>query len=450
MRWGPRRKRSSQRADQACQLGRETQYNWIRVKKILLPKSDAQLDEKTVAGIAESIQVFGQLHPIAVRRVTERQEDGETTEKIVLVAGAHRLEAVKRLGRKKIPCSYVEGDETDAQLVQLGENLWRKTLTVLRHAEGLAEYIKLASAKLNISGQLVEKSKPGRPPGGIALAARELPLVGRSAQARRKIIDRAIKINRITPEAKKAAIEARLDNNQRALLKIAKAGGQKAQLRMVADLAEISKKLNAPLNRAAKRSTTEDEASKEKAVQSPPLQPAATQSATNADDTTGEETGTCRPSQKTTTFDEMVALWKSECRASWAYMPSRDRERFIEMLRRARRRAPADVVEFLKDVFWGREKVSKQDLFGFAATHGFATSTMRKALKQLGYRTKRKGRGWGAKSFIINPDLDWKEQVPVFSSAKLKAAGDAQPDPRDTAAAKDGSKTKRADYFEDI
>src|SRR5258706_6496317 len=100
MRWGQRRKRSSQRADQAHRLGRETQYEWIGVKKILLPKSDDKLDQKTVAGIAESIQLFDLLHPIAVRRVTEEQEDGEITEKIVLVAGAHRLEAGKRLGRE--------------------------------------------------------------------------------------------------------------------------------------------------------------------------------------------------------------------------------------------------------------------------------------------------------------------------------------------------------------
>jgi hypothetical protein len=134
MRWGPRRKRSSQLTDQSRQLGRETQYQWISVEKILLPKGDDKLDEKTVAGIAESIHLFDLLHPIAVRRVTEEQEDGEIVEKIVLVAGAHRLEAMKRLGRKKIPCFYVEGNETDAQLVRLGEDLWRKTLTVLRHA----------------------------------------------------------------------------------------------------------------------------------------------------------------------------------------------------------------------------------------------------------------------------------------------------------------------------
>jgi ParB-like chromosome segregation protein Spo0J len=436
----------TEHADQARQPGCETQYEWISVEKILLPKSDDKLDEKTVAGIAESIHLFDLLHPIAVRRVTEKQEDGETTEKIVLVAGAHRLEAMKRLGRKKVPCFYVEGDETDAQLVRLGENLWRKTLTVLRHAEGLVEYLNLASAKVNVSGQPARKSKLGRPPGGIALAARELPLVGRSAEARRKIINRAIKINQITPEAKKAAREARLDNNQRTLLKIAKAGGGKAQLRIAAELAEISKTLNAP--HVVKRSAIGGKASKETAIQSPALQPHAT--ATNADDATGEETGTCRPSQKTTTFDEMVALWKSECRASWAYLPSRDRERFIEMVRRSRCRARVDVVEFLKDVFRGRREVSKPNLFGVAATHGFARGTIRKALKGLGYRTKRKGRGLGAKWFITNPDRDWKEQLHVFSNAELKAAGDAQSDPRDTAAAHDGWKSKSADYYEDL
>jgi hypothetical protein len=219
---------------------------------------------------------------------------------------------------------------------------------------------------------------------------------------------------------------------------------------MVAELAKVSKRLNAPLNRAPKRSAIGDEASKKTAVQSPPLQPDAKQSATDADSTTGEKTGTSQATQKTTTFDEMVALWKSECRASWAFLPSRDRERFIEMLRRARRRARVDVVEFLKDVFRGRPKISKQDLFGIAATHGFARNTIRNALRGLGYRSKREGWGSGAQWFVINLDRDWKDQLPLFFDAELKAGGDARPNPRDTAAANDGRKSKRADYFEDL
>jgi ParB/RepB/Spo0J family partition protein len=144
--------------DQERQPGREDRYEWIRIEKILLPKSDETLDEKTVAVIAESILVFDLLQPIGVRRVTEKRKDGEIMEKIALAFGAHRLEAMKRLGRKEIPCFYVEGDETDAQLVRLGENLWRKRTSVLRDAERLVEYFKFASAKL--SGQ-PEKASSG-------------------------------------------------------------------------------------------------------------------------------------------------------------------------------------------------------------------------------------------------------------------------------------------------
>lgn len=316
------RRVGTERGNETCDLGYEAKYVWIKVKKILLPDRDEELDKETIAGIAESIEVLGLLHPIAVRRITEKDENGDTTEKTVLVAGACRLAAMKRLRRKKIACFYVEGDETDAQLVRIAEDLWRKRLSVLRHAEKLAEYFKLASAKVNVSGQPGQKSKVGRPSGGIALAARELPLAGRSAEARRKTIMRAVKINQITPEAKRAAMEARLENNQRALLKIAKADGHKAQLRKIAELAGFPKKLNAPLSHGAKRAAAGGDISKK--IQSPPVQPDATESTTNADD--------AKQSQRTTTFDEMVALWESDCRGSWAYLPCSERERFIEML----------------------------------------------------------------------------------------------------------------------
>jgi hypothetical protein len=45
------RKPTVVRAGGNGQSGRETEYAWIRVKKILLPKSDDKLEEKTVAGI---------------------------------------------------------------------------------------------------------------------------------------------------------------------------------------------------------------------------------------------------------------------------------------------------------------------------------------------------------------------------------------------------------------
>lgn len=144
-------------------------YKWLRVKDILLPKSQEEVDEKTVAAIAESIPVFGLLHPIAVRDAVG-EEKCKGRKLVVLLAGANRLETWKRLGRKRIPCTFVDGDETVAQLVRLGENLFRKAISVLGHAEGMAEYFRLVSAR--ISGQPGQKII-GRPPSGIAQAARE-------------------------------------------------------------------------------------------------------------------------------------------------------------------------------------------------------------------------------------------------------------------------------------
>ncbi|MHC2385634.1 ParB-like chromosome segregation protein Spo0J [Bradyrhizobium liaoningense] len=409
--------------------GREFKYEWINVKKILLPKSDERLDEETVTAIAESIHLFGLLHPIAVRRGAQKEANGKPKAKIVLVAGAHRLEAMKRLGKTTVPCSFIDGNEAYAELVRLGENLWRKSQTVLSQAEALVKYFDLASStRLNICGQLGQKSKRGRPPGGIALAARELPVVGRSVHARRKIIKRAITINRIEPEAKAAAIKAGLANNQKALLKIAEAGGQNSQLRTVGELAAISNKLNARLDTGKERPAKN---AKGAAIQSPPLQPEAEELA----------------AQTVTKYNEMVSLWKSKCRTSWAYLPFAERERFIEMLRRARRRARADVVELLGDVFRGREMIRKQDLFEFAATQGFAKGTIHKALKGLGYRSKRKGHGLEARWFFVNPERDWKGQLPVYSDADLQAARDTQPEPRQ---APKGRKASSADYFSDV
>jgi ParB-like chromosome segregation protein Spo0J len=305
------------------QRGRGHRYQWIKIKKILLPKSDEKLDEGIVKGIAESIVVIDLLHPIPVRRVTEKTKDGKTKEWIVLVAGAHRLEAMKRLGQEKILCIFVNGDEAEAQLVHLAEDLFRKNLTVLRRSEMLVEYVKLASSKMKVSCQLDQKRRPGRPPSGIALAARKLTMFGPTADARRKKIERAKKIAKLAPATKKAVIKARLANNQKALSKIAEAGGPAAQLKMVAELAEISKKLTAPAGGKKRKSPAGAKAPKKTAPSS---------------DTTSSSVADQSIKKRVTTFDEMMAIWNSHCRESWAYLSARERARVIETVSRAKRR----------------------------------------------------------------------------------------------------------------
>jgi hypothetical protein len=106
MRWGPRSQadivgqrkdtkplRGARQSRQPRDLDEKTRYELIDVGNILL-QSDEELDEKVVTDIAESILVSDLFHPIAVHRVTVTLEDGTILEKIVLVAGAHRLEAI--------------------------------------------------------------------------------------------------------------------------------------------------------------------------------------------------------------------------------------------------------------------------------------------------------------------------------------------------------------------
>ena len=93
----------------------------IQVKQVDLDvidvvKRQRPIDNETVARLAESIRAIGLRTPITVRK----SADG--TGSYVLVAGAHRLAAVKSLGWEKIDCIVVGDDAIDAELWEIAEN----------------------------------------------------------------------------------------------------------------------------------------------------------------------------------------------------------------------------------------------------------------------------------------------------------------------------------------
>jgi ParB family chromosome partitioning protein len=406
------------------------EYGWVRIEKIRSPHSDDGLDQDLVSSIAESMQVHGQVSPIVVRRVIEQRRNGGESARIALVAGGHRLQAAKLIGQEKIACVYLEGDETAARIVQIAENLFRKDLTVLKRAEMLTEWLSLTLA--NLSGQVVQKGKLGAPSRGIARAAKALPVVGRSVEARRKILDRAVRIARLPPEVKKAAISADLDNNQRALLKIAKANGRKARLRRVEELAGQPQNSNALPEQTGKASASSRDGLQGKSNsvdQSPPLLQCGTDDAIGDDKPTAGNRTTKTPVKRETTCDDLEAFWNPDGRELWAYAPFSERERFIEKLRRAKCKAQVDVVAFLRDVFRGRYEVAKRDLYALAKGKGLAKGPVRKALGDLTYQAKRKGQGSRAVWYFRNKDRNWEDQLPIVTNAELAAAGAAQSDP---------------------
>lgn len=209
-----------------------------RIDAIFVPSSHREVDEGIVTRLMQSIGAIGLQHAITVRIVDEYQdaEEGIICNAYVLVAGRHRLEACRRLGHVHIDCVAKKWDEIQARMWEIAENLERSELTAIERAEQISEYARLAEERRasGISAQVAPKSKSdsnpkgaGRPESGDRAAARDLGLT-------RDQIRRAKAVASITPEAKAAAVEAGIADNQSKLLKVASAPKER-QVRTVRD-----------------------------------------------------------------------------------------------------------------------------------------------------------------------------------------------------------------------
>jgi ParB-like chromosome segregation protein Spo0J len=208
----------------------------LAIDSIRVPDTLNKVNPENVERLVESIGIIGLRTPITIRPL----ENGPQ-----LAAGLDRLEAAKILGWKTIPCVEIRGGPTISRLWQIAENLHRATLTALEDAEQTAEWVELTEALQPISAQ---KKGPGRPVSGKAKAARELPVKGKTEQARRKNIERKLKIAAIDPAVKDAVREARLDDHPSKLLNISAGTTPKAQLARVNELKAHSRK---PKSRAS-------------------------------------------------------------------------------------------------------------------------------------------------------------------------------------------------------
>lgn len=96
----------------------------LRVRSV----TDAQ-----VKALAASIAEVGLLNPLTVYRTTIIR-DGNEVDGFGLIAGAHRLEAVKQLGWTEVPAQIVEMDELHRTIAECDENLCGTQLTPAERA----------------------------------------------------------------------------------------------------------------------------------------------------------------------------------------------------------------------------------------------------------------------------------------------------------------------------
>jgi ParB-like chromosome segregation protein Spo0J len=215
-------------------------HETIRVEDVLISQAKRRpLNDEGVAALKISIQAMGLRTPIAVQWVQPADENKEP--ETYLVAGAHRLEAFKQLGRKEIDCVYFDvGEEITARLWEISENLHRVDLEPVERAEHRTEWLRLrqqqieeASLQLAQIGPIETKRKDGkghRKQGGSRAAERELGVNHAEAGRDAKIADLPTTVKKA---AQKAGVKTQTD-----LLKIARAGDEEAQLAAVEKLAK--------------------------------------------------------------------------------------------------------------------------------------------------------------------------------------------------------------------
>jgi ParB family chromosome partitioning protein len=106
-----------------------------------------------VSDLAESLSTIGLLQPIVVGPAPDH----------VLVSGAHRVQAARRLGWSKIPALILDAPELDRELAEVDENLIRHELTVLERAEHLLRRKELYELRFPAAKH---GGAPGKPGGG--------------------------------------------------------------------------------------------------------------------------------------------------------------------------------------------------------------------------------------------------------------------------------------------
>jgi ParB family chromosome partitioning protein len=110
----------------------------IPIKQIQAVNRMRSLNRGKVEAFAASIKVIGPIYPIKVRPIAT-DEGGASGPRYMVVDGAHRLEAHRKLGVEKIPALVDDLDDHLRRLHEIDANLIRNELTVLEKDEHLAE-----------------------------------------------------------------------------------------------------------------------------------------------------------------------------------------------------------------------------------------------------------------------------------------------------------------------
>lgn len=133
---------------------------WIKIDKIkpnpLQPRRGFKKGE--IKELARSIEKYGILHPLIVKKIKKETKQGTKIE-YQLLAGERRLRAAKMIKMKEVPVFLEKLETKDELLLSLVENLQRKDLNPLERARAFKELILKFNLTQREIGKIIGKSR---------------------------------------------------------------------------------------------------------------------------------------------------------------------------------------------------------------------------------------------------------------------------------------------------
>ena len=179
----------------------------IKIVEIKVGDNRREIDEANVANLMKSIREVGLINSITVTAGNK------------LIAGAHRLEACKRLGWEEIECNVAELDGLKAELAEIDENLIRHNLNHIDEGEQLLRKKEIyemlyPETKAGVAGAKVTNEKRWGVATEESSAAMKKSFVDDSAEKMQlspRRVRQKIQVARdLTPEVKQIVKESKI------------------------------------------------------------------------------------------------------------------------------------------------------------------------------------------------------------------------------------------------
>jgi len=141
-----------------------------------------RMDTEEIQKLSESIEKYGVLQPLSVRRLGRGYE---------LLSGERRMRAAMLAGLREVPCVIMDVNTRESAVLMLVENLLRRDLDFIEEARGLSRLVNMYGYSQEEAARLVGLTQPTvanklrllKMPPDLLLTIREAGLSERHARA---------------------------------------------------------------------------------------------------------------------------------------------------------------------------------------------------------------------------------------------------------------------------